>query len=100
MSSKIGKGNLTREIAAAIIGESAVGAAEVKSCEPTNRVGYNGKCKGDELCEWSASASGADTAGTECSVVVYYYTTNAQDGVIAEQDGSAIDWVIAGYDVV
>ena len=93
------KGNLTREQAVAIIGNAAVGAAESKSCEPTNRVGYNGRCKGDELCEWSASAAGADTSGTKCSAVVYYYTTNTQDEAIAEQDGSAIDWIIAGYDV-
>ena len=88
------KGNLTREQAVAIIGEAVVDAAERKNCEPTGRVGYNGACQSDDLCEWSASASGADKDGTACSVVVYYYTTN-DDG-----DGSAIDWEISGYEVV
>ena len=96
------KGNLTREQAVAIIGEAVVDAAERKNCEPTGRVGYNGACQSDDLCEWSASASGADKDGTACSVVVYYYTTNEDDETMAanDGDGSAIDWEISGYEVV
>ena len=96
------KGNLTREQAVAIIGESSVSRAESANCEPTGRVGYNGACQGDDLCEWSASCLGEDTAGTECSVVVYYYTTNDQDDTMAAQDGdgTAIDWEIEGYEII
>jgi len=96
------KGNLSREQAVEIIGEAAVNAAEAKNCEPTNRVGYNGACQNDELCEWSASAPGEDKNGTECSVVVYYYTTNEDDQTMADNngDGSAIDWVISGYEII
>lgn len=96
------KGNLNREQAVEIIGEQVVAAAESANCEPTNRVGYNGACQGDVLCEWSASASGADTAGVDCTVVAYYYTTNEQDETMAAQDGdgAAIDWVISGYEIV
>ena len=96
------KGNLTRKEAVAIVGEKAVDAVEQKSCEPTGRVGYNGACQGDELCEWSASSLGKDTSGVHCSVVVYYYTNNEQDDVMAAQDGdgSAIDWAIEGYEII
>jgi len=95
------KGNLTREQAMAIVGEAAVEKAERKACEPTNRVGYNGECQGDDLCEWSAGVSAEDKDGYSCTVLVYYYTTNEQDQAIADaSDGCAIDWEIAGYEVV
>jgi len=87
------KGNLTREQAVELVGEAAVSAAENCNCDITGRVGYNGACQGDELTEWRASASGVE---------VYYYTTNEEDKVMAENDGdgSSIDWTVAGYEVV
>jgi hypothetical protein len=96
------KGNLSREDAVAAIGEDAVNAAESANCEPTGRVGYNGACQDNDLCEWFASAPGTDKNGVECSVIVYYYTTNEQDETMAAQDGdgSAIDWVIEGYEII
>ncbi len=96
------KGNLTREQAVAIMGEEAMKAVEAKNCEPTNRVGYNGACQNDNLCEWSASVGCEDANGSERSLVAYYYTTNEQDQIMAENsgDGSCIDWEIAGYEVL
>lgn len=90
------KGNLTREQAISEVGEAAVKAVEAKNCEPTNRVGYNGACQGDDFCEWSASVRVGDAVLT-----AYYYTTNAEDEAMAAQDGdgSAIDWEIAGYEI-
>jgi len=95
------KGNLTREQAVAIVGEAAVDKAERENCEPTNRVGYNGACQNDDLCEWSACVSCEDKDGNDCTLVAYYYTTNEQDQAMADAygDGSAIDWEIAGYEV-
>lgn len=93
------KGNLTRAEAVAIVGAEAVAKAEAANCEPTNRVGYNGACQGDELIEWSASASAQDKDGTACTVTAYYYTS--QDEIDAAGDDlSNVDWVIAGYEVV
>jgi hypothetical protein len=96
------KGNLTREQAVSIMGESAVSKVEGKNCEPTNRAGYNGACQDDELCEWSASVSCKDTNGDDCTLVAYYYTTNEQDEAMAEADGdgSAINWDIEGFEIV
>lgn len=90
------KGNLTREQAISEAGEDAVKAVEAKNCEPTNRVGYNGACQGDALCEWSAGVQVGDAVLT-----VYYYTNNKDDEAMAAQDGdgSAIDWEIAGYEI-
>ena len=96
------KGNLTREQAVAIVGDAAVDAVEGKNCEPTNRVGYNGECQDDELCEWSASVVYEDKGGLEVVLTAYYYTTNEEDRIMAENsgDGSYIDWEIEGYDIV
>ena len=93
------KGNLSREEAVAIVGETAVSKAESANCEPTNRVGYNGACQGDDLIEWSASASAEDKDGTDCTVTAYYYTS--QDEIDAAGDDlSNVDWKISGYEVV
>ena len=94
------KGNLNRKQAVAIIGEDVVSSAEGENCEPTGRVGYNGACQGDELTEWSASADGVDKDGTECSVRIYYYTTES-DAKLAEETGDwgSVNWKIAGYEV-
>lgn len=95
------KGNLTREQAVAIVGETAVDAVESEDCEPTNRVGYNGACQGNDLTEWSASTRCQDTDGNNVTLVAYYYTTNAQDKVIAETgDAGFINWEIEGFEVV
>lgn len=96
------KKNLTREQALEIVGEVAVDKVERENCEPTNRVGYNGACQNDDLCEWSASVRCEDRDGTKCTLVAYYYTTNEQDQAMADADGdgSAIEWEIAGYEVV
>ena len=89
------KGNLTRDEAIAIVGLAAVQAVEAKNCEPTGRVGYNGECQGDDLCEWSASVSVDDGV-----LIAYYYTSNSDDQAMADGDGSDVDWVINGYEIV
>ena len=95
------KGNLTREQAVAIVGETAVDAVESEDCEPTNRVGYNGACQGNDLTEWSASTRCHDTNGIGVTLIAYYYTTNSQDDVIAETgDAGSINWEIEGFEVV
>ena len=94
------KGNLTREQAVAIVDEAAVDKVERENCEPTNRVGYNGACQGDDLCEWSASVRCQDKDGDACTLLAYYYTTNEQDQAMADSDGSAVEWEIAGYEIV
>ncbi len=94
------KGNLTREQAVAIVGETAVDEVESENCEPTNRVGYNGACQGNSLTEWSASKRCQDTDGIDVTLIAYYYTSNAQDKVIAETgDAGFINWEIAGFEV-
>lgn len=96
------KGNLTREEAVAAVGKDAVSKVESKNCEPTNRVGYNGACQNNDLCEWSASVSCEDKDGNKCTLVAYYYTTNEEDQAMADAggDGSVIDWKVAGYEIV
>ena len=95
------KGSLTREQAVAIVGETAVDEVESENCEPTNRVGYNGALQGDSLTEWSASTRCQDTNGIAATLIAYYYTSNAQDKVIAETgDAGCINWEIEGFEVV
>jgi hypothetical protein len=87
---------LTRQQAVAIVGEAAVAKAEAANCEPTGGVGYNGACQGDDEIEWSAGVSATDRDGIECTVMVYYYTS--QDAIdSAGDDLSNVDWVIDGY---
>lgn len=88
---------MTREQAIAVCGLAAVEEVEADNCEPTNVVGSNGACQGDDLTEWSASVW--CDAGT---LICYYYTTNEQDAEMAahDGDGSVIDWTVAGYEVV
>ena len=92
------KGNLTREEAIAIVGLESVEKAESKNCEPTNRVGYNGACQGDDLIEWSAGAAAKDQDGTAVVVTVYYYTTQDEIDAAGDDLGN-VNWVIAGYEV-
>ena len=95
------KGKLTREQAVAIVGEAAVDDVESENCEPTNRVGYNGACHGNSLTEWSASKRCKDTNGIDVTLIAYYYTSNAQDRVIADTgDAGFINWEIEGFEVV
>lgn len=95
------KGTLTREQAIETVGLDAVKKVDDKNCEPTNRVGYNGACQGDDLTEWSAGVGCEDNDGYDCTLVAYYYTTNEEDQAIADAgDACAIDWEIAGYEVV
>lgn len=96
------KGKLTREQAVEMVGEANVDRVESENCEPTNRMGYNGTCQGDDLCEWSASVKVVDKDGDDCRLVAYYYTTNEQDKAMADADGdgSAITWEIAGFEIV
>lgn len=96
------KGNLTREQAVAIVSESAVDKVERENCQPTNRMGYNGTCQGDDLCEWSCSVRCKDTNGDDCTLVAYYYITNEEEQAMADADGdgSAINWEIAGFEIV
>jgi hypothetical protein len=85
---------MTRDEAVAAASEKEVAASEATGCEPTNVCGLNGACQGDDLTEWRAR-------DRDSRVAVYYYTTNEQDQVMANNDGdgSAIDWEIAGYEV-
>lgn len=92
------KGNISREEAVAIVGEAAVSKAESTNCEPTSRVGYNGACQGDDLIEWSASASAEDKDGKACSITAYYYTSQEEIDD-AGDDLSNVDWTISGYEV-
>lgn len=96
------KGDLSREQAIDQVGLDAVNNVERKNCAPTNRVGYNGEHQGDDLTEWRASVTCKDNAGNDATLEVYYYTTNADDKVIADcdGDGSSIDWDIQGYEIV
>jgi len=95
------KGNLTHEQAVELVGLTAVETVERKNCEPTNRVGYNGACQDDELCEWSASVACEDKDGCAVVLTAYYYTTNEQDQIMAENsgDGSYIEWEIKGFEI-
>ena len=95
------KGNLTHEQAVEIVGLAAVETVERKNCEPTNRVGYNGACQDGDLCEWSASVVCQTADGDEVVLTAYYYTTNEQDQIMAENsgDGSYIDWEIEGFEI-
>lgn len=96
------EGEMTRAQAVAQVGENAVAAVERENCEPTGRVGYNGKMHGDDLTEWSASIGCHDKDGDEVTLTAYYYTDHDEDQAIADAygDGSVIDWEIAGYEIV
>ena len=94
------RAHLTVDQAIALVGSRAVEAVTGENCEPTNRVGYNGKCQGDDLTEWSASVP-VVVDGVAARLYAMYYTTNEQDQLMsdADGDGSAIDWQIDHYRV-
>lgn len=88
--------NLNREQAIALAGQDAVTRVGKENCEPTNRVGYNGACQGDQLTEWSATVE----IDEETNITAYYYTTNDEDEMAAECDDlSCINWKIDHYSV-
>lgn len=93
------KGNLTREQAVAIAGETLVAAAEDDNAEYTGRVGYNGSTHGDDFVEFSGSAQGDGVDGEICIVVVYYYQDADAHDAHAD-DLSALDWIVSGYEIV
>ena len=96
------KSNITRNQAIEIAGEDAVHALEGVNCQPTGRVGFNGACQGDELCEWASSLTTTDTDGDHVTVRAYYFTTNEQDREMreADGDGSVIEWEISHYEII
>lgn len=93
-------GKLNRDEAVKLVGEDVVKAAENESCEPTNRVGYNGSCQGDELIEWMSSAEGVDGDGNDVQLQVYFYTNQEQEKTAEEDGWDFITWEIEGYEVV
>lgn len=92
---------LTREQAIAEVGLAAVEAVERENCEPTGAVGYNGRCQGDRLTEWSAAVYLTDADGDEITLRAYYYT-DEDDETLADETGTwdNTDWVIEGYEIV
>lgn len=89
--------NLTKEDVIFLLNDSdCLELVANKNCEPTNRVGYNGVCQGDQLTEWSATVE----INEETSITAYYYTTNDEDQMAAEcGDLSCINWEISHYTV-
>lgn len=96
------KGTMTRAQAIQEAGLAAVEAVERENCEPTNRVGYNGSCQGDDLIEWSASVPYTDKDGDDATLIMYYYTDDEDEKFATETDDwGGVDWddKIAGYEV-
>ena len=94
---------LNRKQAIERCGQAAVDAVDADNCEPTNRVGFNGRCQGDALCEWSATVDAVDAVdGQPCKLTAYYYITAADEQAIDDADGDAgvVDWVIDHYEIV
>ena len=90
---------LNREQAIAAVGNELVESLDFANCEPTGRVGFNGKCQGDAQIEWSASVSFKDADGFNCHLVAYYYTTEDDELYAAESGWDSINWVIDGYTI-
>jgi hypothetical protein len=91
---------LTRDAAIKAVGLKAVEAVEAENCEPTNTVGCNGACQGDQYTQWAATV-GAIADGEDVTLTAYYYTTNEQDQAMADADGdgSVIDWEVDEYEL-
>ncbi len=88
------KGNLSREQAVAIVGETAVLAAEADNCDYTNRLMPDN----DSRVEFVGAAKATDRDGIPCTVRAYYYQ---ETSALAECDDlGALDWTIEGYEVV
>ena len=90
------KGNLSRVQAIATVGEEAVVKAEKENCEPTNRVGFCGNSKGDDMIEWKASFKLEDGR----IINVYYYTDEIDEETATNADNwDFIEWDAWGYEV-
>ena len=80
---------MTREQAVLQFGEDAVIAVESTNCEPTGRIGYNGRSHGDALIEWSATVG---------HLTAVYYTDEADEDLVERTDDwSNVDWQIHHY---
>lgn len=81
-------------------GAAAVDKVDAENCEPTNRCGFNGRCQGDDECEYSATVN-LDGNEHGDTLTAYYYISNDDEQCLADNDGdgSAIDWEIAGYEI-
>ena len=95
------KGNLTREQAIEMAGLAAVEKVDAENCEPTNRCGFNGDVQGDDETEFSAIVALDNNDHGDC-LFAYYYVSNEDMQCIADHDGDggAIDWEIAGYEIL
>lgn len=94
------RGNLiTREEAIKRVGEETIVKLEKLNCEPTGRLGLRGYP--DDWTEWTAAIQAIDQDGYEVGVIAYYYTSNEQDQIMADNDGdgSSISWEVEGYEV-
>lgn len=80
---------MTREQAIAEIGIDAVARLERINCEPTNRVGHNGNCQGDDDVEYSAEITLED--GRTATAYCYVAADDHDDEDID------IDWDIYSY---
>lgn len=89
---------LTRDEAIKLAGIKAVEAVEAENCEPTNRVGFNGPCQGDDLTEWAASVT-LDNGDT---LTAYYYTDEDDEAEVEANGGDwgGIDWEISHYEIM
>ena len=85
----------TRDEAVAVVGEEAIRKVEAVGCEPTNRVGINGLCQGDDLLEYVAHITLEDGS----SLAAYYYVSNEDEQIMgnADGDGSSISWDVDHY---
>ena len=90
------KGNMTREQAIEAVGENAVDAVESKNCDFTNRVMPDN----DDRVEFSAAVSAKDRAGQECTLIAYYYPTQAQLVDAGGDDLGNVPWEIEGFEIV
>lgn len=90
-------GKLSRIQVIAEVGEEAVIKAEKENCEPTNRVGFCGSSKGDDMIEWKASLKLED--GRILSV--YYYTDEVdEENASNANDWGFIEWDAWGYEII
>ncbi len=79
----------------AMVGEEAVIEVERENCEYTNRV----QTDGDTGVEFAASVRCTDQHGDDCTLVAYYYQDQETLDELGDNDLSALDWEIEGYEV-
>jgi hypothetical protein len=91
------KGQYTYNQVVNLYGEDFIDRLYLQDCSPTNRVGYNGQCQGNDYCEWASTLKHPNGD----IVVAYYYIDNASEVLIADAgDLSVILWIVYGYDIV